>query len=499
MDRGPALRATLHALVGAWILLGPAESPSAEPLRGGILLLSSEPAYLAPLVDRMTVRQSVAGCHSGTVLGQKVAIPDLGTPLSDVLGHLPALAESTGSRTAIAIVPGLALNQAALPGDLLIASRILAGEGDDGARPIDTEREVVEALRLAGAEAGFFEVPDVRIGARGGRAPRVLAGPLASASRAEYRDQEGASGGDAAPAALATTAYVLAKALAGTSLEWAILSPLEGPVDRPGVEQSVFLDRGASNAARLLTALLKAIPPEEPPAREPVIRGSRPKAMISLRESPIPSAPVVGTFPRGSRFQVVETTPDGRWNRLTLDDGREGWVLGTTLEREPLVVYTLEERDGFEELAPREYDVDPHEATPARIARAVCHPDDPRVALERGFRVVPLCAGIDSLELVVDTVTVFLGPRAREFFGGANAAQSDRFLARLVHSLTEVDRIHVVRLRFTSPGASLPTQVLRREDFLRFWPTRDLERVAAQHPDPALRDRAAAALSARRR
>jgi hypothetical protein len=458
---------------------------AARPALAGVLIVSQDPEYVASIADRLVGKAPAAGGHVGSIAGQKVALPGVEAMLDEVLPRLGEMAAEMGCSTVVAIVPGRAASDASLQGDIVLASRIYGAEGDT---PVDAERELIDAIRLAGADAGFFEVPDARPDAVGGRAPLVLIAPVGMASSAPV-----AGGGGVAGVSAGT--HAVARALASSGLRWALIQPLVGVAGEPIGE--MYAQRAVGNVSRLLLSYLKTLP-SPPPAHVADAPRTIGKGVIGLRDAPDAAAPVTATFRRGERYQVLETTPDETWNRIQLLDGRAGWALGSTLEREPLVAYELAREGRFEVLTPREFDVSTQDANPAFVARAVCSPNDPRLAKPRGHEAVPFCAGIDSFELVVDTVNVFLGPKSKSFFQGSNPDDVERFLARLVYSLTEIGRIHVVRLRFTTAEPPFVPRLLTRDDFMTYWPTRDLERAAEGHPSVGARERARALLVERR-
>jgi hypothetical protein len=248
-------------------------------------------------------------------------------------------------------------------------------------------------------------------------------------------------------------------------------------------------------------AYLKARPPEKPKpagvssgaaAAAPSSRGR-----ILLRATPDPTGLIVSEFERGSKFQVLESTKGETWHHLRLDDGRQGWALAASLDREPMVVFDIAPQGGHEVLYPREYDLAPHDATPANMIRAICAPDAPKFVMKE-MRTPPLCSGmIDSLEVAKDTLVVFFGPKSKELFDVQPSIEGEKFLAKLVHSVTTSRLIGVVRLRFTADTPFVP-RILRREDFIQFWPARDLEWAAASHENDATRRRAAEILAARK-
>jgi hypothetical protein len=458
--------------------------------RAGVLLVSSEPEYLARLADRLVGKQSVAGAHSGTLAGVPVAIPALDASFQEALARIPSIAAATGCSTVVAIVPANALGRTALPGDILLASRLSA---ETRAEPIDGEVDLLEAIRLAGADAGFFEVPDMGRAGGAGRAPRVLLG--GARTSVDRRGTGGTRGRESAGVvAIDEWGAPAATALAASGLRWAIVEPL---IARDGeAADRTMVERSHANVERLVLSYLKALSATEPaPA---ITAAGRPaKGRIGLREIPDPSSPVVGDFARGMRYQLLESTADESWRRILLPDGRTGWAFATSLEREPMRVYDFAGSDEIRVLFAREYDVDPHEVTAGLIARAVCAPGDSRLTNPQTYRSIPLCAGIESLAVDLDTVTVYFGPKSSAFFA-AGRSEWEPFLARLVHSLTEMERVTTVALRFTGEEIAAVPRDLRREEFLAFWPTNELEAAAAGHRDRSVRERAEGLLAARR-
>ncbi len=464
-----------------------------QPAAAGVLVVSSEPEYLAGLVDRLSGRTMIAGAYIGTLAGVAVAIPSLESPFEEVVGDLRGLAAASGCSTVVAFMPGRALAGLALPGDLVLASRILP---PFGRKAIAAEREILEKLRLAGADAAFFEVPDGRPGAKGGRGPHVLIAPIVSARRNAETDEIREAGIGSEAVAPDAFGGMVADGLASSGLRWAIVVTLLGAVGEPA--DPVLSERAIDNTSRLLLAYVKAMSATEPP-RPATPATPRPmRGRIALRDAPNAASSVFGMFPRGTRYQVLESTEDEKWHRVHLEDGRIGWASSSSLEREPIVVYVLEREGWADVLAPRECDIDPHDATPGLIARAVCSPDNPRLLVPMGFRTVPLCGGIDSVSLDVDTVTVFFGSKARAVSSGGRPADWAGFLARLVYSLTEHERVRVVRTKFTSADSPLFPRAYHREDFLDYWPSSDLERAFATHGESAVRERAGALLAGRR-